>query len=151
MSVVEQVGTDLLKAMKAQEALKTGVLRMAKAALKNREIDKGEGLDDAEALKVLQSLVKQRQESAEQFRKGGREELAAKEEEEIGILRPYLPAEASDAEIQAAVARAVESTGASTSKDMGRVMKAALADLKSTGCLVDGKRVNEVVRAKLAG
>lgn len=150
MPIVEQIAKDLTAAMKAQDALKTSALRMAKSALKNREIDKRAPLDEAEAVKVLQGLVKQREDSARQFRQAARPELAEKEEGEIAILGTYLPAEASDAEIEAAVEKALAETAATSVKDMGRVMKAALAALAAAGKPADGKRVNELARRRLA-
>jgi len=147
MSMVEQVEKDLVAAMKAHEALKLSVLRMMKAALKNKQIELGKPLEDSEALAVLRTLVKQRHESVEQFRKGGREDLATKEEAEIKIVEKYLPAAVPDAEVDAAVAAAIAETGAAGAKDMGKVMKAVMA--KFAGCSVDGKRVSEKVRAKL--
>lgn len=135
--------------MKAQDAARTGVLRMAKAALVNREIDKRSPLDDDEAVKVLQTLVRQREDSVFQFRKANRPELVRKEEAEIVVLKSYLPAEASDGDIDAAVEKAVAETGASSAKDMGRVMKAALAALQASGKPADGKKVNEAVRRRL--
>ncbi|HET7293681.1 MAG TPA: GatB/YqeY domain-containing protein [Vicinamibacteria bacterium] len=149
MALVEQITKDLTAAMKAQDALRVAVLRMAKAAIMNREIEKKGALDDAEAAKLLQALVRQREESAEQFAKGGRQELADKERAEIAILRAYLPEEAGEAEIAAAVEKAVAETGAASMKDMGRVMKAALLAL--AGRSTDGKRVNEAVRKRLGG
>jgi hypothetical protein len=122
---------------------------MAKTALKNKEIDKKAPLDDAEAVKVLQGLVKQREDSVEQFRKGNRQELADKEQAEIAVLQGYLPAEASEADVAAAVERAVAETGAASAKDMGKVMKAAMAALQAMGKPVDGKKVNEAVRKRL--
>jgi uncharacterized protein YqeY len=115
----------------------------------NREIEKKGTLDDAEAVKVLQGLVKQREDAAEQYEKGGRPELAAKEKAEIVVLRGYLPAEVTDAEIAAAVEKAVTETGATSAKDLGKAMKAAMAALAASGKSVDGKRVNEAVRKKL--
>ena len=150
MSLMERISSDLTAAMKAQDAARTSALRMAKAALKNREIDKRSPLDDAEAARVLQTLVKQRDEAAEQFQKGGRPELVAKELAEAALLKGYLPAEVSDDDIAAAVERAVAESGATSPKDMGKVMKAALAGLASSGKSVDGKRVNEAVRRRLA-
>jgi uncharacterized protein YqeY len=149
MSLTERITSDLIAAMKAQDALRTSVLRMAKAALKNREIDKRAPLDDAEAVKVLQGLVRQREDSAEQFERGNRPELAEKETAEIAILRSYLPAEASDEVIAAAVEKAISDTGASSAKDLGKVMKAALASLSASGQAVDGKKVNELARRRL--
>jgi uncharacterized protein len=147
MPLVEQVDKDLVVAMKAKEELRLSVLRMMKTALKLKQTESGRPLGDAEALAVLRTLVKQRHESAEQFRKGGREELAEKEEAEIKIVEGYLPAAATDQEIEAAVAAAIAETGAATAKDLGKVMKAAMAKL--AGKNVDGKRVNDRVRAKL--
>jgi hypothetical protein len=147
MGIVEQVGKDLIAAMKAQEALKLSVLRMMKAALKNKQVELGKPLEDPEAMAVLRTLVKQRRESIEQFRKGARDDLADKEEAEIKIVETYLPAAASEAEIAAAVAAAIAETGAAQVKDLGKVMKAAMAKL--VGKNVDGRRVNEQVRAKL--
>jgi uncharacterized protein YqeY len=135
--------------MKAQDAARTSALRMAKAALMNKEIDKRAPLEDAESVKVLQGLVKQREDSIEQFQKAGRAELVAKEEAERVILAAYLPAEVSDAEIAAAVEKAVAETGATTAKDMGKVMKAALSAL--AGKPADGKKVSEAVKRRLAG
>ena len=149
MPIVQRIAQDLTTAMKAQDALTTSTLRMAKAALKNKEIDKKAPLDDAEAARVLQGLVKQREDSAQQFRQAGREELAAREEAEHAILRRYLPQEASDAEIDAAVDHAVAQTGASSPKDIGKLMKAALAALSAAGKPADGRRVNEAARKRL--
>lgn len=149
MPLAERVGQDLTAAMKAQDAPRVSTLRMAKAALKNREIEKREALDDAEAARVLQALVKQREDAAQQFDQGGRPELAAKERAEIEVLRVYLPQEVSAQEVDAAVARAVQETGAASAKDMGKVMKAALAILQAGGQAVDGKKVNEAVRKRL--
>jgi uncharacterized protein YqeY len=151
MNLVERIARDLTGAMKARDAARTSVLRMAKAALKNREIDTHHELDDAEATKVIQGLVRQREDSADQYAKGGRPELAAKERAEIDVLKAYLPADASEEEIETAVERAVVETGASSARDMGRVMKAAMAVLAATGKAVDGKRVNEVARKRLGG
>jgi uncharacterized protein YqeY len=147
MSIVEQVEKDLPAALKAQEALKLSVLRMMKAALKNKQVELGRPPDDAQAMAVLRTLVKQRHESVEQFRKGGRQDLAEKEEAEIKIIEGYLPTAATEEEIDAAVAAAIADTGAAGPRDLGKVMKAAMAKL--SGRNVDGKRVNEKVRAKL--
>ena len=149
MSIVERVDKDLVAALKAQEALKLSVLRMMKAALMNKKVELGKVLDDPEALAVLRTLLKQRHESAEAFRRGRRDDLADKEEAEIKIVEGYLPAAASEEEVDAAVAAAIAETGASTSKDLGKAMKAAMAKL--AGKNVDGKRVNEKVRARLGG
>ena len=149
MSLKQKLMADLTAAMKAQEALRTSTLRMAKAALQNREIEKGGELDDDEMNKLLRSLVKQRRDSVEQYEKGGRQELADKEKAEIEILEQYLPQSASREEIEAAVAAAVTETGASSMKDMGKVMKATQAAL--AGKNADGRMVSEVVKARLAG
>jgi uncharacterized protein YqeY len=149
MTLAERIAQDLTAAMKAKDAARTSTLRMAKAALVNREIEKKGTLDDAEAVKVLQGLVKQREDAAEQYEKGGRPELAAKEKAEIVVLGAYLPAEVTDAEIAAAVEKAVTETGATSPKDLGKAMKAAMAALAGSGKSVDGKRVNEAVRKKL--
>jgi uncharacterized protein YqeY len=150
MNLIERVGTDLIAAMKARDVLRTSVLRMAKAALKNREIEKRGPLDDGEMVRVLQSLVKQREDSAEQFTRGQRPELADKELAEIEVLKTYLPAEAAEEDIRAAVEQAIASTGATSAKDLGKVMKAAMDQLRSLGKAVDGKKVNELARQKLS-
>ncbi len=147
MAIVDQVEKDLLAAMKAQQAVKLSVLRMMKAALKNKQIEVGKPLEDAEALAVLRTMVKQHRESVEQFRKAGRDDLAEKEEAESEIVESYLPAAVSDVDIEGAVVAAIAETGVSSPKDLGRVMKAAMTKL--AGKNVDGKRVNEKVRAKL--
>jgi len=151
MALAETLTKDLTAAMKARDAARTSVLRMAKAAVKNREIEKGEALDDAEIVKALQSLVKQREDSAEQYDKASRPELAEKERAEITVLEGYLPAGASAEEIEAAVAQAVEETGAASPKEMGKVMKAAMAALAASGKAVDGKQVNAAAKKKLGG
>jgi uncharacterized protein len=151
MGTSERIAQDLTAAMKARDALRTGTLRMAKAALKNREIEKRATLDDAEASRVLHTLVKQREDSAQQYRAAGRPELAEKEEAEIVVLKAYLPQEATEADIAAAVDKAVEETGAGSVKDIGRVMKAALLSLQASGRTVDGKKVNEAARKRLGG
>jgi uncharacterized protein len=151
VSLIERVTQDLTAAMKAQDAARTSVLRMAKSALKNKEIDKKAPLDESESTKVLQVLVKQREDSIEQFQKANRTDLVAKEQNELAILKAYMPQEASDAEITAAVEKAVADTGASSPKDMGKVMKAALAVLQDTGKPADGKRVSGAVRRRLGG
>src|ERR1039458_4310777 len=129
MPIIEKVQKDLVAALKAQETLKLSVLRMMKAALMNKKVEHGKAVDDAEALAVLRTLAKQRRESVEAFRKGGREDLAEKEEAEVKIVEAYLPAAASDDEIDAAVAAAIAESGATTAKDVGKAMKAAMAKL----------------------
>jgi uncharacterized protein YqeY len=134
--------------MRTKDQLRLSVLRMMKSAIKNREIEKMKALDEGEALAVLSTLVKQRKDSVDQFRKGGREELAQKEEAEIRIIEEYLPAAASDEDIRKAIEEAVQETGASSVKDMGRVMKATLARL--AGKSADGSRVSQLVKDKLS-
>lgn len=151
MTLVERVTQDLTAAMKAQDAPRLSVLRMAKAALKNREIEKRAPLDEAETVRVLQGLVKQREDSVEQFGKAGRTELVEKETAEIAVLKAYLPAEASDEDIAAAVERAVAETGAASLKDVGKAMKAALAALAESGKPADGRRVNQALKKRLGG
>ena len=135
--------------MRKHDAVRLSTLRMLKAALINREIERGHALDNAESLQVVASLVKQRKDSIDQFTKGGRPELADKEQSEIHVLETYLPAAADPAAVEQAVVDAIQETGATSPKDMGRVMKAAMARL--TGQTVDGKAVSELARQKLAG
>jgi uncharacterized protein YqeY len=149
--LAERITEDLTAAMKAKDAARTGTLRMAKAALMNREIEKRSPLDDGEAMKVLQGLVKQREDSVFHFRKASRPELVRKEEAEIQVLKEYLPKEASDADIEAAAQAAIAETGASSPKDMGKAIKAALAALEAGGKPADGKKVSDAVRKKLGG
>src|SRR5688500_10975302 len=148
MSLNEQIIADLTASMKAQDAQRTSTLRMVKAAMMNRKIEKGSELDDEEMQKLLRSLVKQRRDSIEQYEKAGRPELVEKEQAEIAVIEPYLPQGASAAEIEAAVVAAIAETGASSMKDMGKVMKTAQAAL--AGKNADGKTVSEVVKAKLS-
>jgi uncharacterized protein YqeY len=147
MSLKERIVKDMTAAMKAREAARLSTLRMVKAALQNREIEKGEPLTDDETAKLLQSLVKQRRDSVEQYDKAGRAELAEKERAEIAVIEEYLPQAASREEIERAVAEAIAETGASSMKEMGAVMKAAQAKL---GGSADGRAVSEIVRAKLS-
>ncbi|HEY8231457.1 MAG TPA: GatB/YqeY domain-containing protein [Vicinamibacteria bacterium] len=151
MTLTERITQDLTAAMKAKDAARTSTLRMAKAAIMNKEIDKKGALDDPETARLLQGLVKQREDAAEQYAKAGRTDLAEKEAAELVLLKAYLPAEVSDAEIAAAVDAALAETQASSLKDMGKAMKAALAALQASGKAVDGKRVNEAVKKKLGG
>ncbi|MDQ1590456.1 MAG: uncharacterized protein QOG71_1083 [Pyrinomonadaceae bacterium] len=134
-------------AMRAKDAPRLSTLRMVKAAMMNRQIDKGGELTDEELAKMLQSLLKQRRDSVEQYEKGGRAELAAKERAEIGVIEAYLPQAATREEIEAAVTAAVAETGATSVKEMGAVMKAAQARL--AGRAADGRLVSEIVKAKL--
>jgi uncharacterized protein YqeY len=147
MSLKQQIISDLTSSMKAQSAARTSTLRMVKAAVMNREIEKGGELDDEEMMKLLRSLVKQRRDSVEQYEKGGRPDLADKEKTEIDVIEAYLPQAASRIEIEAAVGAAIAETGAGSIKDMGKVMKAAQAAL--AGKNADGRTLSEIVKAKL--
>ena len=149
MNLNEKIVSDLTAAMKAKDADRLSTLRMVKANLMNRQIEKGSELTDEEVTKALQSLVKQRRDSIEQYNNAGRSELADKEAAEIKVLEEYLPQAASDEEIEAAVASAVAETGASSMKDMGSVMKAVIAKL--AGKSADGRAVSEAVKVKLNG
>src|SRR5947207_25721 len=148
MSLQEKIQSHITDAMRSKDPLRLSVLRMMKTAVKNKEIEKMKALEEGEVISVLNSLVKQRKDSVEQFRKGGREELAQKEEAEIKIIEEYLPAAASDEEIQRAVEEAIQETGASSIKDMGKVMKTTLARL--AGKSADGSRVSQLVKEKLS-
>ena len=150
MTLSERLQSDLVDAMKRKETLKVSVLRMTKAALKNKEIELRRAVSTDEENQVLQTLVKQRTESIEMFEKGGRADLAEKETLERDILRSYLPEAVSEAEVERVVVEVVKDLGASSAKDIGAVMKEALVRLKGTGKTVDGKAVNAVVRAKLS-
>lgn len=148
MSLNDKIIADITEAMKAKDAERLSTLRMVKANLMNRKIEKGSELTDEEVQKALLSLVKQRRDSIEQYEKGGRAELAAKEAAEITHIEVYLPKAATQEEIESAVAEAVAETGASSMKDMGAVMKAAQAKL--AGKSADGRMVSEAVKAKLS-
>ena len=147
MPIVDQINSDLTEAMKAREAERLSALRMVKTALKLRETELPGDVDDTEAMKVLNILLKQRRDAAEQFRAGGREELALKEENEARIIQTYLPAAASEEDISGAVDEAIAEVGATSMKDMGAVMKAVRARLE--GKTVDGKALSDMVKAKL--
>lgn len=149
MTLPDKVQKDLATAMKAKDELRLRVLRLLKTALHNRRIEKGSELDDGEGLAVIKTLVKQRREAAEEYKKGNRADLAAEEEKEIGILDSYLPAAVSEEEMRAAIDAAVQETDAATVKDMGKVMKVVMG--RFAGQNVDGKRVNELVRQRLSG
>jgi uncharacterized protein len=150
MSLKDKLVADMTQAMKAKDTNKLSTLRMAKAALMNEENKRGVGtvLTDDEVMKILQSLVKQRKDSISQYESAGRAELAEKEKAELAVLEEYLPKAASEEEIAAAVEEAIGETGASSMKEMGAVMKAALAKL--AGKTADGKMVSETVKAKLS-
>ena len=147
MALADRVNTDITAAMKAKDQARLSALRMLKAAIMNKGVEKGRDLDDAEVLQVVASLVKQRKDSIEQFSKAGRTDLVDKETGEVAVLEAYLPPAASAEEIDAAVAKAIADTGASSPKDMGKVMKAVMPML--AGKNADGKAVNEAVRRKL--
>jgi hypothetical protein len=147
MSLKERIISDMTAAMKSRDAARTSTLRMVKAAVMNREIEKGGELTDEEMRGALQSLVKQRRDSVEQYEKGGRPELADKERAEIEVIEAYLPQAASSEEIEEAVNQAISETGATSIRDMGKVMKAAQARLAERSA--DGRVVSEIVKAKL--
>jgi uncharacterized protein len=149
MSIVDDVNAAIADAMRKHDPARLSALRMLKAALMNRDVEKGRALDDAEARQVVTSLVKQRKDSVEQFTKGGRQDLADKEAAEIAVLEGYLPPPADLAGVERAIAEAIAETGAASPKDIGRVMKAAMAKL--AGQNVEGKAVNELVRQRLGG
>jgi uncharacterized protein len=147
MSLLDTVQKDMVSAMKSKDEARLGALRMIKAALKKQEIDSMKPLNEAAEMQVMSTLLKQRQESADMFRKGGRDELAAKEEAEIKIIESYLPSAPTTAEMEEAVSAAIAETGANSPKQMGAVMKAANAKL--AGKRVDGKALSELVKSKL--
>ena len=147
MTFIEQISQDIAAAMRARETTRLGALRMAKAALMNREVEKGGALDETESRQVMASLIKQRRDSIEQFRKGGRDDLADKETAEITVLEAYLPPALDAAALEAIVDEAITTSGATSAKDLGKVMKAVMPKL--AGQAVDGKLVNEIVRRKL--
>jgi len=148
MPLIDRIQKDLTQAMKSKDELRLSVLRMVKSALKNKEIEKIRPLDDAESLQVLQTMVKQRRESIEQFGRGGRQDLVDKETKEIAIIETYLPSAPSDAEMNAAIEAAVAETGANSPKAMGAVIKAAKAKLE--GKTVDGKALSDRVKERLS-
>jgi hypothetical protein len=148
MTLAERMQKDLVEAMRAKAELRLSVLRGIKSAIKLKEVEKIRTLDDAETVQVLQTLVKQRKDSIEQFTKGNRPELAEKETKELAIIESYLPAGASDAEMDAAITKAIAETGANSMKQMGAVIKAAKAALE--GKTVDGKTLSDRVRDRLS-
>jgi len=147
MTLTQKVNADITTAMKAKDAARLSALRMMKAAIMNKEVEKGRALDDAEVVQVVTSLVKQRRDSIEQFSKAGRTDLVDKETGEIAVLEAYLPPAATPEEIDAAIAAAIAETGAASPKDIGKVMKAVMPTL--AGKTADGRTVNEAVRRKL--
>jgi uncharacterized protein YqeY len=148
MTLKERIVADLTAAMKAKEAARTSVLRMMKASVMNREIEKGGALSEEELTKALQSLVKQRRDSIEQYEKAGRQELAEKERAEIEVIEDYLPQSATREEIESAVGAAIAETNATSMREMGAVMKATQARL--AGKSADGRIVSEIVKARLS-
>jgi len=148
MSLAEQIQKDIVSAMKAKDELRLSVLRMIKSALQLKEVEKIRSLDAAESIQLLQTLVKQRKESIEQFAKGGRQDLVDKETSELKIIETYLPAGASEAEMDAAISKAITELGATSIKQMGAVVKAAKEAL--TGKAVDGKALSDRVRDRLS-
>ena len=148
MSFSEKIQKDIVTAMKAKDELRLSVLRMVKSAMQLKEVEKLRALDDAESIQLLQTLVKQRKESIDQFTKGGRMDLVEKETKELAIIETYLPAGASEAEMDAAVAQAIVDTKAASIKQMGAVVKAAKEIL--TGKTVDGKALSDRVRDRLS-
>jgi uncharacterized protein YqeY len=146
-TLAERITRDIADAMRAKDQARLAPLRMLKAALMNREVEKGRPLDGPESLQVVSSLIKQRRDSIEQFQKGGRDDLADRESREITLLETYLPPPLDAAAIERAVDEAIAETGASTAKDLGRVMKAVMPKL--AGATVDGRAVNEIVRRRL--
>jgi uncharacterized protein len=151
MTLSEQVQKDMTQAMKARDEHRLSTLRMMRSALKNKEIDKRAPLDDREAQQVLQTMIKQRKDSIDAFTKGGRQELADKEQAEIKIIEGYLPKAVGEAEITAAVKATITEMGAPTMKDMGTVMKNVMAKFAASGARVDGKVVSETVKRELLG
>ena len=149
MALIDDITASIADAMRQHDPVRLSALRMLKAALMNREVERGRALDAPESLQVVSALVKQRKDSIDQFSKGGRQDLVDKEAAELRVLETYLPAAADPAVVERAVAEAIQETGAASPKDMGRVMKAAMAKL--AGQSVDGKTVNDLVRARLAG
>jgi uncharacterized protein YqeY len=149
MSLTEQIQKDMTTAMKSRDEERLSTLRMVKTALKNREIEKMAALDDKEAQQVLDTLIKQRKDSVEQFTKGGRQELADKEAREIALIETYLPKAASADEIARGVRAVISEMGSPTMKDMGTVMKNAMAKFAAQGTRVDGKLVSEAVKKEL--
>ncbi|HTD24798.1 MAG TPA: GatB/YqeY domain-containing protein [Terriglobales bacterium] len=150
MSIPEQIQKDIVEAMRARQEHRLSTLRMVKSALRSKEIDKRAPLDEKEALAILSTLIKQRKDSVEQFTKGGRQELADKEAAEIVIIESYMPKAAGEEEVAVTVRAAITEMGTPTMKDMGTVMKNAMAKFAATGTRVDGKLVSEIVKRELS-
>lgn len=148
MPLLDRIQSDMVASMKAKDEARLNAIRLIKTALKKHEVDSMKALDENSELQILSTLIKQRREAADMFRKGGREELAVKEEAELKLIESYMPAAPSDAEIEAAIASAIAETGATSAKQMGLVMKAAQAKL--AGKRVDGKALSEKVRGRLS-
>jgi uncharacterized protein len=151
MGLSEQIQKDMVEAMRGRDELRLSTLRMVKAALKNKEIDKRGPLDEKEAQQILVTLIKQRRDSIEQFQKGGRQELADKEAAEIKLIEAYLPKAMGENEIAATVKAVIAEMGSPTIKDMGTVMKAVMTKLQASGARVEGKTVSELVKKQLGG
>jgi uncharacterized protein YqeY len=147
MALLDKIQKDMVEAMKAREEARLATLRMIKAALQKQQIDSMKALDESSEMQVMNTLIKQRREAADLYRKGGREELAVLEEAESRIIESYLPATASREEMEEAIAAAISATGATSSKQMGAVMKAAQARL--SGKRVEGRELSEIVKSKL--
>ena len=151
MSIAEKITKDMTDAMRARDEFRLGTLRMMKSAVKSKEIDKRAPLEDAETLQILSTMIKQRRESIEQFTKGGRPELAEKEAREIVLIETYMPQMAAEEQVVATVKTTIAEMGAPTIKDMGTVMKNAMAKFAGANIRVDGKMVSEAVKRELAG
>ena len=151
MSIAEQIQKDMVQAMRSKEELRLSTLRMVRAAITLKEKDKHAPLDDKETQQILATLIKQRKDSFEQFTKGGRPELAEKEAAEIKLIEAYLPQALGEEEVTAAVKATIAEMGSPTIKEMGTVMKTAMAKLQATGARIDGKMVSEIVKKQLGG
>jgi uncharacterized protein YqeY len=147
MTLLEQVNADIASAMRAKETLRLSALRMLKTALTNKGVEKGRDVDDSEGMQVIGTLIKQRRDSIEQFLKGGRQDLVDREAAEIAVLETYLPPPASEAELSRIVESAITETGASSAKDMGKVMKVVMSRL--AGRAADGRVVSDLVKKRL--
>jgi uncharacterized protein YqeY len=151
MTISEQIQKDMVDAMRSRDELRLSTLRMVKAAIKLKEVDKRAPLDDKETQQILSTLIKQRRDSIEQFTKGGRQELADKEAAEIKMIEHYLPKAMGEEQIAEAVKATIAEMGSPTMKDMGTVMKKVMAKLQATGARVEGKTVSELVKKALGG